>query len=313
MKSINDLQNISFKQDIINGLFKYKGLYVLVAAAKAGKSLLALQISNSVTNGLPFLNMKTMKSPIFYISTELSEEQLSKRIKQTGYQLLDGQFFYLVKNTENKLDIKNDLLLELKESSEEYNGSLVIIDMMAGISYGSSYDLNSYTEISNIVMDTYRTLINKFNLTFLLIHHLNKNGKALGSTGIEGFVDGILYLNDKGDNKYILKISSRDFESKEINLSRKDNLEFEVIEEEVDELDINLNTFLKYVIKEKEVSFTPSEIVSKLNLMISPTKFGILINNNLKRLEQEGIYISKNKTAQARNYKAIFIDPMNIN
>lgn len=313
MKSINDLQNISFKQDIIDGLFKYKGLYVLVAAAKAGKSLLALQISNSVTNGLPFLNMKTMKSPIFYISTELSEEQLSKRIKQTGYQLLDGQFFYLVKNTENKLDIKNDLLLELKEFSEEYNGSLVIIDMMAGISYGSSYDLNSYTEISNIVMDTYRMLINKFNLTFLLIHHLNKNGKALGSTGIEGFVDGILYLNDKGDNKYILKISSRDFESKEINLSRKDNLEFEVIEEEVDELDINLNTFLKYVIKEKEVSFTPSEIVSKLNLMISPTKFGILINNNLKRLEQEGIYISKNKTALARNYKAIFIDPMNNN
>ncbi len=313
MKSINDLQNISFKQDIIDGLFKYKGLYVLVAAAKAGKSLLALQISNSVTNGLPFLNMKTMKSPIFYISTELSEEQLSKRIKQTGYQLLDGQFFYLVKNTENKLDIKNDLLLELKEFSEEYNGSLVIIDMMAGISYGSSYDLNSYTEISNIVRDTYRMLINKFNLTFLLIHHLNKNGKALGSTGIEGFVDGILYLNDKGDNKYILKISSRDFESKEINLSRKDNLEFEVIEEEVDELDINLNTFLKYVIKEKEVSFTPSEIVSKLNLMISPTKFGILINNNLKRLEQEGIYISKNKTALARNYKAIFIDPMNNN
>lgn len=257
--------------------------------------------------------MKTMKSPIFYISTELSEEQLSKRIKQTGYQLLDGQFFYLVKNTENKLDIKNDLLLELKEFSEKYNGSLVIIDMMAGISYGSSYDLNSYTEISNIVMDTYRMLINKFNLTFLLIHLLNKNGKALGSTGIEGFVDGILYLNDKGDNKYILKISSRDFESKEINLSRKDNLEFEVIEEEVDELDINLNTFLKYVIKEKEVSFTPSEIVSKLNLMISPTKFGILINNNLKRLEQEGIYISKNKTAQARNYKAIFIDPMNNN
>ncbi len=219
----------------------------------------------------------------------------------------------MVKNTENKLDIKNDLLLELKEFSEEYNGSLVIIDMMAGISYGSSYDLNSYTEISNIVRDTYRMLINKFNLTFLLIHHLNKNGKALGSTGIEGFVDGILYLNDKGDNKYILKISSRDFESKEINLSRKDNLEFEVIEEEVDELDINLNTFLKYVIKEKEVSFTPSEIVSKLNLMISPTKFGILINNNLKRLEQEGIYISKNKTALARNYKAIFIDPMNNN
>jgi len=313
LKSINDLQNISFKQDIIDGLFKYKGLYVLVAAAKAGKSLLALQISNSVTNGLPFLNMKTMKSPIFYISTELSEEQLSKRIKQTGYQLLDGQFFYLVKNTENKLDIKNDLLLELKEFSEKYNGSLVIIDMMAGISYGSPYDLNSYTEISNVVMDTYRMLINKFNFTFLLIHHLNKNGKALGSTGIEGFVDGILYLNDKGDNKYILKISSRDFESKEINLSRKDNLEFEVIEEEVDELDINLNTFLKYVIKEKEVSFTPSEIVSKLNLMISPTKFGILINNNLKRLEQEGIYISKNKTALARNYKAIFIDPMNNN
>lgn len=182
--------------------------------------------------------------------------------------------------------------------------------MMTGIDYGSSYDLNSYTEISSQVMDKYRELSKKYNLTFLLVHHINKNGKTLGSTGIEGFVDGIFYLSELGNNKYILTIISRDFPSNEINLIRNDNLQFKVTTEEVEELDYNLNIFLKYVIKLKEITFTPSEIVSTLNLQVSPTKFGQLLNSNIKRLEQEGVSITKNKTAVARNYKATFNDPM---
>lgn len=69
--------------------------------------------------------------------------------------------------------------IDIREFAEEYNGKLVIIDMMSGIDYGFGYDLNNYTDIGKIVMDKYRELINKFNLTFILIHHSNKNGKTL--------------------------------------------------------------------------------------------------------------------------------------
>lgn len=311
LKSFNELQINNNSINLVNDLIKDEGLYILVAKPKAGKSLLALQLANSIANGIPFLEKETFRSPVFYVSTELNESQLNDRIKKTGYHFENNQFFYSIKSFSNRLDIRNELLIDLAEFADKYNGKLVIIDMLAGINYGTAFDLNSYIEISEKVMDTYRRLISKFHLTFLLIHHINKNGTTLGSTGIDGFVDGIFRLTDKDDGKYLLKIDSRDFPSQEINLTRGDNLEFYVTEEEVEELDFNLNIFLRYVIDKNNVTFTPSKIVSKLKLNISPTKFGILLNNNKKRLEQEGIFITKNKTANARNYTAVFIDPMN--
>ena len=310
MKSINDLSKLKTTYNLVDDLIKNNGLYILVAKPKVGKSLLALQLAHSLANGTLFLDHQTYQSPVFYISTELTDIQLKDRINKTDYHFPDNQFFYAIKSSDYKLDLRNDLLIDLKEFSEEYKGKLVIVDMMTGIDYGSSYDLNSYTEISSQVMDKYRELSKKYNLTFLLVHHINKNGKTLGSTGIEGFVDGIFYLSELGNNKYILTIISRDFPSNEINLIRNDNLQFKVTTEEVEELDYNLNIFLKYVIKLKEITFTPSEIVSTLNLQVSPTKFGQLLNSNIKRLEQEGVSITKNKTAVARNYKATFNDPM---
>ena len=76
------------------------------------------------------------------------------------------------------------------------------------------------------------------------------------------------------------------------------------------DLEFNLSIFMRYVIKKKNIVFTPAEIVAELNLYITPTRFGRLLNSNIKRLEQEGIYIELNRTCNSRNYKASFIDPM---
>ena len=48
--------NIDIKKDnIIEGIMKYNGLYCLVAEPKVGKSFLALQIANFLTNNKEFL------------------------------------------------------------------------------------------------------------------------------------------------------------------------------------------------------------------------------------------------------------------
>lgn len=59
------------------------------------------------------------------------------------------------------------------------------------------------------------------------------------------------------------------------------------------ELDFNLSAFMRYVIKKKEVIFTPAEMVAELNLLITPSRFSRLLNSN----EQEGIYVELNRTA----------------
>ncbi len=298
MKPIEEL-NITIKKDnIIDGITKSNGLYCLVAEPKVGKSFLALQLANSLVNNKQFLGFNTNPTSVLYVSTEISELQLKERLEITGYTFKPNSFFFVQKDEQHKLCIKDDLLLDLKEFSETYNGRFVIIDIMCGIDYGYETDINNYSDVMKNMFDKYRELAKKYNLTFLLIHHLNKEGKTLGSTGIDGNMNGILTL------------INRDFEEQNLNLIRNDKLELEIINEDNTELDFNLSVFMRYVIKKKEVIFTPAEMITELNLLITPSRFGRLLNSNIKRLEKEGIYVELNRTAASRNYKAKFIDPL---
>lgn len=304
--------NIDIKKDnIIEGIMKSNGLYCLVVEPKVGKSFLALQIANSLTNNKEFLGFKVNPTPVLYISTELSSLQLKERLNITGYEFSPNSFFFLEKDSEHRLCLTDDLQLELKEFSEKYNGKFVIVDIMYGIDYGCELDINNYSDVMKKMFDKYRELSKKYNLTFLLVHHLNKEGKTLGSTGIDGNMNGILTLINNKDNTYTLKIINRDFEEQSLNLI-KDKLIFEVMKENNTELDFNLSAFMRYVIKKKEIIFTPAEMVAELNLLITPSRFGRLLNSNIKRLEQEGIYVELNRTATSRNYKAKFIEPFSL-
>lgn len=305
--------NINIKKDnIIEEIMKSNGLYCLVAEPKVGKSFLALQIANSLTNNKEFLGFKVNPTLVLYISTELSSLQLKERLNITSYEFSPNSFFFLEKDSNLRLCLTDDLQLELKEFSETYNGKFVIVDIMCGIDYGYELDINNYSDVMKKMFDKYRELSKKYNLTFLLVHHLNKEGKTLSSTGIDGNMNGILTLINNKDNTYTLKIINRDFEEQNLNLIKNDKLVFEIMNVDNTELDFNLSAFMRYVIKKKEVIFTPTEIVAELNLLITPSRFGRLLNSNIKRLEQEGIYVELNRTATSRNYKAKFIEPLNL-
>ncbi len=119
---------------------------------------------------------------------------------------------------------------------------------------------------------------------------------------------GTLTLINNKDNTYTLKIINRGFEEQNLNLIRNDKLEFEIINEDNTELDFNLSAFMRYVINK----FTPAEIVAELNLLITPSRLGRLLNSNIKRLEQEGIYVELNRTATSINYKVKFIEQLSL-
>ena len=156
---------------------KSNGLYCLVAEPKVGKSFLALQIANSLTNNKEFLWFKVNPTLVLYISTELSSLQLKERLNKTSYEFSTNSFFFLEKDSNHRLCLTDDLQLELKEFSETYNGKFVIVDIMCGIDYGYELDINNYSDVMKRMFDKYRELSKKYNLTFLLVHHLNKEGK----------------------------------------------------------------------------------------------------------------------------------------
>ena len=292
MKKISEIRKESIKKDfIVDNLMKSNGLYCLVARPKVGKSLLALQLANSVATGNNFLGFRTSPSPVLYISTEMDSTQILNRIDMMGLQFNDNNFLVIEQNVgERKLNLM-DLQSQFQEFANDYNGKLVIIDMFSGIDLNNGYDLNNYQDMGQVVIPKFREMCKKYNFTILLVHHLNKNNTSLGSTAIDGSVDGKITLKEDNNikNKIIFNYESRDFESIDLN--------------------VNLVIFLNYAIKQQEFTFTSSEITSKLNLQITPSTFGRLLNNNIANLEKEGLYIEQKRTAEERTYTARYKEP----
>lgn len=312
MKTISEMRkNFTKKDFIVDNLMKSNGLYCLVARPKVGKSLFALQLANSIATGKSFLGFSTSPSPVLYISTEMNSTQLIDRIDKMELDFNDNNFLLIEQNpNERKLNLM-DLQLQFQTFSTDYQGKFVIIDMFSGIDMNNGYDLNNYQDMGQVVIPKFRELCKKYNFTILIIHHLNKNNTSLGSTAIDGSVDGKITLKQDNNikNKILLTYESRDYEGLELVLKRNDKLLFEQSEIECEDLNYNILTFLNYAIKQKDFSFTASEITSKLNLQITPSAFGKLLNNNLQNLEKEGLYIEQKRTATERIYTAKYKEP----
>ncbi len=316
MKNISEMRKDFIKKDfIVDKLMKSNGLYCLVARPKVGKSLLALQLANSIATGNSFLGFKTNPCPVLYISTEMNSMQLVDRIDKMGLDFNDDNFLFLEQNpSERKLNLM-DLQLDFQTFANEYKGRFLIIDMFSGIDLNNGYDLNNYQDMGQIVIPKFRELCKKYNFTILLVHHLNKNNTSLGSTAIDGSVDGKITLkqDDNIKNKIFLNYESRDYEGIDLVLKRNENLLFELSDIDSEDLNYNILAFLNYAIKQKEFSFSASDITSKLNLQITPSAFGKLLKNNLNNLEKEGLYIEQKRTAKERIYYAKYEEPTNEN
>lgn len=313
MKTISEMRKNSTKKDfIVDNLMKSNGLYCLVARPKVGKSLLALQLANAIATGTNFLGFRTSPSTVLYISTEMNFSQIIDRIDKMNLQFNDENFRLKEQEiNERKLNLM-DLQLEFQEFSYNLKGRFVIIDMFSGIDMNNGYDLNNYQDMGQYVIPKFRELCKKYNFTILLIHHLNKNNKSLGSTAIDGSVDGIitLKLDQNLKNKILFSYESRDYESIEFVLKRNEKLIFEKSETDSNDLNPNLLVFLNYAIRQKEFSFTISEITGKLNLQIVPSVFGKLLKSNLDNLEKEGLHIESKRTGAERIYVAKYEEPI---
>lgn len=114
MKTIEELKcSIVDINYIIEDMIRENGLYCLLGEAKVGKSAIALQIANSVANGFPFLNLKTNKTPVLYLSTEMnpsetinSNASINVVAKYLGHTKIDetlNTYSHLFKNKMNEI------------------------------------------------------------------------------------------------------------------------------------------------------------------------------------------------------------------
>ena len=312
MKAFEDLKESTKKDIIIDGLMRSKGVYLLVSKPKVGKSLFALQLANSIANKKAFLGHEILKpSPVLYITTELSDSQLKDRCNLLGISFNKNTFFAIDRSDKQAINFR-DIEYEVKEFAEEYNGKILILDMLKDISFDISYDINSYQDIAQKLMPQIRSYADKYNLTILFVHHLNKLGKTLGSTGFDAVVDGIIRLskNCYDDSTIKMEIINRDFPDDEEYLHKDKNQVFSIAKDNALETQNPIVIgFVKYAIREKNFDFNVSEIINKANLMCTPTQLGKLLNTNVDLLEQEGLHITKYRTNEGRRYHIDYEEP----
>lgn len=315
MRSIEE-KNISQKKDnIIEDIMKSKGLYYLVSNAKVGKSMLALQLAYSLTTEKQFLGHNTMSSPILYISTESDFGQIQDRINTLGLVFPKDSLYIIDRNGKGDISIF-DFEVDLYEFSNYKNGKFVIMDMLKDINLGIDYDINNYQDIGQKLLPKLRSLCEKYNITILFTHHLNKRGTILGSTAFDAVVDGKLTLVENKNDKSLIRLNiiNRDFPELDIQLRKTSNQIFNVINPVDDEeIDFNLTKLIIYAGIQKEFDFTCTEIISKLNLIITPKQFGRLLKANINLLKNEGLYITEKRTGQARLYHAKYEETIDEN
>ena len=222
-----------------------------------------------------------------------------------------NKFFVIDRDEKQNINFM-DIEYQVKEFAEELNGRILILDMLKDIDFNISYDINSYQDISQKLMPKIRSYADKYNLTILFVHHLNKLGKTLGSTGFDAVVDGIIRLskNTFDDNTIKMEIINRDFPDEEEYLHKDKNQVFSIARDNTLEyVNPNIVAFVKYAIREKEFDFTISEIINKANLMCTPTQLGKLISTHKDFLEQEGLHISKYRTNDNRVMHIVYEEP----
>ena len=312
MRAIEEeIDNNTKKDNIIEGIMKSKGLYCLVSNAKVGKSMFAIQLSYALATGKQFLGHNTMSSPVLYISTESDFGQLKERTKFLGLEFPLESLFIIDRDGKGEVSIF-DIEVKISEFANDKGGKLLIIDMLKDVNLGITYDINNYQDIGQKLLPKLRSLCDRYELTILFTHHLNKRGTVLGSTAFDAVVDGKLTLvEDKNDKSLVrLNIINRDFPELDIQLKKSSNQIFNVIEKETEEINYNLIQIINYVSDKIDCEFTCSGIIKTLKLNnITPKQLGRLLHSSIDILKKEGVTLTTKRSGEARLYVAHYEEP----
>jgi hypothetical protein len=315
LKQLNEINKTIKKDIIVENLMISNGVYLLVSHPKVGKSMFAQQLAFSLTTGEDFLGFKVNPSHVLYITTEGDINQLQDRFKLMNLKPNIDKLHIIDCDDISDFYIR-DIERDIHELTFEGKPLFVIMDMFKDIKFDTNYDLNNYQEINDVVFRKLKDLCRKYNVTLLVTHHLNKRNETMGSVGLNADVSGIIKLREsKNDyNKLTLDYKGRDLGRLELNLKRNENQTFSVIDENTnDELDYNLLLFIKYAVAKKDFDYTISDILSKTNILLTPTQLGGLIQRNLSLLENEGLHITNKRNANERLWHCTYEEPSKVN
>lgn len=213
--------------EMLFGEFWFEGeLCILFADTNLGKSILAVQIGNSLSKGLPIpgFKMEKTKQPILYFDFELSDKQFENRYS------LNFEHHYIFDDNFIRVEINPDAIIPENQTFEDYlnysmeqsiissNAKLLIIDNL-------TYLKNETEKAKDALplMKHLKALKNKYALSILAIAHTPKRdlSKPITRNDLQGskmlinFCDSSFSIGESCRDKnlrYLKQIKQRNTE-----------------------------------------------------------------------------------------------------
>ncbi len=235
--SARELQKKEFApMDFVVKDFMPKGLGIVAAASKIGKSWFVLDMCLKVSAGERFLDKETTKGECLYLALEDTQRRLQDRMNK----ILDGGeapegFFYATASH----SIDDGLLEELEVQMEEHpETSLIVIDTLEKVRPSASGKDSAYSKDYKDV-GALKAFADEYNVCVLLVHHIRKMSddsdpfnRISGTNAIMGAADTILLITkEKRDSdEATLTITGRDIESENVIMQfNKSTFRWEII------------------------------------------------------------------------------------
>jgi RecA-family ATPase len=201
-------------------------LCILFSDTNLGKSILAVQIANSISKGetINGFTLEADRQPVLYFDFELSDKQFEARYSDnfTNHYPFDSHFIRVEINQNSEIPTETDFETYLNQSLErtvsDTNAKIVIIDNLTYLRSGTETAKDALPLMKHL-----KALKSKYNLSILVLAHTPKRdlSKPITRNDLQGskmlinFCDSSFAIGESFTDKhlrYIKQIKQRNCE-----------------------------------------------------------------------------------------------------
>lgn len=272
-EELKELAGSTVREWLLNGLVPKSTTILLASDGGVGKTKLAYGIGKILIQGSKFGPFQATgeKRRILYYQGDESEGDMLQALETLGYSEDDISKYVRVRfgwSTENMPTLIQDL--------KEFQPELVFIDSLSTANRFSIYR-ESEMEYARPILEM-TGLANQYKVTFVIVHHTNKEGGVRGTTAIRNAVSEVWTLSkDKSQTATaydrILEIDksrSRSSGKKYRLMFNSEDLSFTFLGEEGDELggpgQSAKESTLELLSSHRNIKFTSEEIAHRLGI-----------------------------------------------
>jgi hypothetical protein len=192
----------------------YEGeICILFAGSNQGKSILAVQIGDSISRGVAIVGfqLEANKQPVLYFDFELSDKQFETRYSDnyTGHYTFDEGFLRVEMNGDadtpaNAAAFDELIIQSMEEAVLQYGAKVLVID---NLTFLRSTEAENAKEASPL-MKQLKALKKKYDLSMLILAHTPKRDQCRPLT--QNDLQGSSRLMQFADSSFAIGASARD-------------------------------------------------------------------------------------------------------